>query len=859
MDLVLSDQKLTEIINNPVIKLFHHDEYYFIQTLDDDNCFTHPYDLLTEEDDTWGHYDIKYNVSEINHQPKYFYRSNIINKTEFLRTSETSEGYENRLEEFLKNIAYGIYETRIQYQKLFNDYNDQREISDKTILLVGKMVDYLGAHQCKIEHQTIYDIVNEVFYTNTDAKLKLQFSGHLYEKMFTTENANEIEKRISKGSKTYYEINNEIIIDTATNSLYIRKLRLDHYYEQAHGVQEVSEILYGTHENPITELKLPFEIDQSIIENDLFSIEIVAEEDQKEIRIDGEEGNINVSSFTYPFEYLIDTNAIAEVEEAIQINLNSYLEAIKDLNPEDEEYQRLTDKFEEMDVYLNDYIYNLKYYDIEQTSMKVKYDDEFIRQYLTKDKGTTYPINSLSLPKEFLMDAKNTDIHISVIPSEYTWEKEYTASFENPITSIDYREDLDIITHIENTKIKVYYNYNDKENKTFSSLTYQKDYYIDKKYNKITLIEPITMDCKIEFDVEYSKYILSEKDYEVKTTIDENTKEVISIDYILKKPINQEVLIGFKKIGREYLLQYFNPEGEGYYTISDIEDLDSQKQIILKTPITKKATIFASKNYDTNFNLNENIYNKETNTISLFRPLNTTSTVFYKRNSKAGGYLEIVFHYRLRELNSRFLSNLKPDWLTNDENDVNYIRNRPMWLDTITYEKLNDLNQKIAITADEILMESGDPEINFIYHNGESHYYEFFKKMIEEVLGFFDLDQDISDLNSRLKLIEEWVWAHKKWFEGCTFEGYEEFGTGLVQILENILAWLRRLQSQIENKTEIHIGPSAPIDSGVNVYKMWVNTNPENGNGLIYYKNFANNTWIPVSALWSASREEDAL
>jgi hypothetical protein len=74
MALVLEDKELKEALDSKVTKTYHTDEYCLIkELLSEPDLFTHPHDLIIEEDNTWGHYDIVYNTSETNHAPRYFY------------------------------------------------------------------------------------------------------------------------------------------------------------------------------------------------------------------------------------------------------------------------------------------------------------------------------------------------------------------------------------------------------------------------------------------------------------------------------------------------------------------------------------------------------------------------------------------------------------------------------------------------------------------------------------------------------------------------------------------------------------------------------------------------------------------
>jgi hypothetical protein len=54
--------------------------------------------------------------------------------------------------------------------------------------------------------------------------------------MIHDKTSNEITRQVNKSLFEYFEINNEIIIDSQSRWLYVKKSRLDHYYETAHGI-----------------------------------------------------------------------------------------------------------------------------------------------------------------------------------------------------------------------------------------------------------------------------------------------------------------------------------------------------------------------------------------------------------------------------------------------------------------------------------------------------------------------------------------------------------------------------------------------------------------------------------------------
>jgi len=181
--------------------------------------------------------------------------------------------------------------------------------------------------------------------------------------MIHSEFRNEVEIRMNEARQVYYEINNEIIIDTATRALYIRKERLDHYFETAHGKQEWSEVLKGSDNKPITSIQLPFEITGEMLTNDWFSVEIVGQADVKNIEYtDGD----SMDSFEYPFEYTYEEDRVAEIEAMEKSAEDAYNNL-----PEEEKPSKKED-YDAAMRYLADYKKNVKLKQIYATTMRVK-------------------------------------------------------------------------------------------------------------------------------------------------------------------------------------------------------------------------------------------------------------------------------------------------------------------------------------------------------------------------------------------------------------------------------------------------------------------------------------------------------
>ena len=95
-------------------------------------------------------------------------------------------------------------------------------------LYADAMADYLVMHQGQIEHQIVYELCKDRFENNlgvleidlntkdseTLFDLIRKFTGFLNETMMHKENANQIQLGVTEGQYQYFEINNELIIDS---------------------------------------------------------------------------------------------------------------------------------------------------------------------------------------------------------------------------------------------------------------------------------------------------------------------------------------------------------------------------------------------------------------------------------------------------------------------------------------------------------------------------------------------------------------------------------------------------------------------------------------------------------------------
>lgn len=856
-DYVITDVDFQAILNNPSIKVFHSNEYYYIRSLDSSEIFSHPYDLLTEEDDTWGHYDVRYNLTEINHQPRYFYRNNIITNTEFYQYAEDDITYEYRVEELVESVTNSVIDTNVLFQEhLFIDYNDKQEVNNTVSVFSSKVSNYLTTHNGKIEHQTLYDFILETFTYCESLSILKQFSGVLYEKMIHSEFRNEVEIRMNEARQVYYEINNEIIIDTATRALYIRKERLDHYFETAHGKQEWSEVLEGSDNKPITSIQLPFEVTGEMLTNDWFSVEIVGQGAVEDVKYSG---SGSMDSFEYPLNYTYSEDRVAEIEAMEKSAEDAYN------NLPEEEKPSKKEEYDAAVRYLVDYKKNVKLQQIYATTMRVKEPNLEIPDDNVMNNEATY---LLQLPKELLpyyID-KNTGsmienpayarVDVLITPKNYEWTNTYTGlSYKKPLETIDFvcdGERLSAREHLRNTIVTMQY----ADSEISKQLYLDRDFIVEKKTHtsdpdRLLLIRPIKKDCSIKIEIKYEQYKLEPYDYTLKVAYNENIPdEITSITFELNNPINKKIeSVLYIGAGVEYTLQYMYRDRQGYYTVEEGGEkpiiklwkavldsngqpvLDDNKNIVLENDyINLPATITFTQGYNLTFKVGEDDIDPTTNTILLKTPIQSVVTVYYRKNSNIGGNLSMVFHYRLRELNSRFLSSLRPDWDSNDPEDNNYIHNRPWYKDTEN--------------GNLITLLKGDP--NAPYTNGATDYYTFLKNLWSQLLEDADLGDNLAELSSAFK-------EHMHWVKNCTFNGLDAKGLeNVLQALVDLVNDLRRRVTALEEKSEVYIGSTTPDKP---YYKIWINTAAGNGNGLVYYR--FNNGWIPVSALWTSSPEQD--
>ena len=129
--LIIGNQHLSYLIENPNApkKTFHNDEYYYLAKLEPGVTFTHPNDLLIQEDNTWGRYEVVLDNglnSEV--EPRYFYKNNIIKRTDTQRIENSEQAYESRIEVIIRDLLFNTmndnnwYLTAFKYFTMFKNY-----------------------------------------------------------------------------------------------------------------------------------------------------------------------------------------------------------------------------------------------------------------------------------------------------------------------------------------------------------------------------------------------------------------------------------------------------------------------------------------------------------------------------------------------------------------------------------------------------------------------------------------------------------------------------------------------------------------------------------------------------------------
>ena len=196
-----------------------------------------------------------------------------------------------------------------------------------------------------------------------------------------------------------------------------------------------------------------------------------------------------------------------------------------------------------------------------------------------------------------------------------------------------------------------------------------------------------------------------------------------------------------------------------------------------------------------------------------------------------------------------------------------------------------------------------------IYTNGEENYYSFFEKLILAIGG-----EPNAGLETRISVLEKWredeidpyvkklkTYQYKANSNNIDFneeliigsnnvilnEGNDRLNenseiwannynkVGSMKALNDLADYCSALKKQLDSfyGSLIHIGKKDPDSEGKTSCKVWLNTNKDNGNGIIYYRTLstadlpalnaateeqikAANLWIPVSAVWSAKQDE---
>lgn len=922
MSLTLEDYEIKSIIESKETKIYHGEEYYPVKDLmSQENLFTHPQDLIIEEDNTWGHYDIIYNDTETSHEPRFFYHNNIAQQVDAIKYSENNAGYTYRLESLLESLAEKTLKKNAKYLRMFECIMDDlegdipvgefdnngnyttEEIYVKTIItngitsykyyeyredvtsgkgyfvelntlhesenvfefikmLANKIADYLLMHNAQIEHGTIYEFVKDRL-ENVNGHLPVpeedeadifniirEYTGYLYEEMIHEKNANEIYRSVKESLFEYFEINNEVIIDTQTRWLYIKKNRLEHFYNTAHGFQQYTRTFpAGT-----TTLPIPF----TVTKDDVYDKDYFVE-----IQTTNSSENIEVS-----------LDAQKEAQESVGYSYFVY--------PTNEEN--------------NNFLSSYRYLNI---SAKLK-DQHIDYPYPNEN----FDSKNLVIPEDFDFSSMDT-ISLYDIPDNISWDQEYNASEDNPLSILFTQEDLktaglnvDLDTEISN--LIVSYKVVEKGIERFEPLTYFTDYTYDVAVNPgggnvtktIRLYKKITEPTYFRFTVIKPQKLIKKITWSV-----DNDITTIDLGYT---PIGTGYIRLLKTCPLQsmYCLNDFNPE---FNFISAEDALNKINEEIKNAEnSTEKELAYRLKKFgywlsqenessrrisfnkfssDVEFHTTKNFsgieitadnINYQLNAIVIDAPgLPANTLVLFKKSNKSDGNLSIRFYYKLRRINDRFLSGYQSNWTTSDPLSLSFILNKPIY-------------QHPETGLIEILSKNG------VYSNGETYYYEFFDKMIREIVN--SSIGAVEAVDEKLEKLELWrnnnvdpylkflqSFSHEtQWIdkdgetENIVYgaetpggmdgellildnpEDYKKYGVGkaIIDLIDK-MGDLNKRVAILESTSDIYIGESkpAPLADGGPAYKVWINTAEENGNGVIYY--YRSGAWMPVSSVWS--------
>ena len=98
----------------------------------------------------------------------------------------------------------------------------------------------------------------------------------------------------------------------------------------------------------------------------------------------------------------------------------------------------------------------------------------------------------------------------------------------------------------------------------------------------------------------------------------------------------------------------------------------------------------------------------------------------------------------------------------------------------------------------------------------------------------------------------EWYKNYFKYLTEIHDKTWDNFSQGNnKKIIDTIDTLINKIKD-LSNVEVIHIGKNKPEQTTT---QLWINTNDNNGNGLLYYK--YDNQWIPISAMWTSSPEID--